>query len=200
MDYLQAHPSVIPSNLSVAVIPSANPDAVFAVVGVEGRFTVEQVPDAPNTTGVGRFNAHNVDLNRNFGCHWQPESMWKGKTVNAGSAAFSEPEAIAIREYVLAHTPVAAIFWHSAANAVYASECNEGVLPATVKIMNTYATAAHYTPIASFDAYPIKGDAEGWLASIGIPAITVELSTHDTTDWDRNLAGIIAVFNQYQSK
>ena len=66
--------------------------------------------------------------------------------------------------------------------------------------MNEYAKAAGYRSVTSFDAYPITGDAEGWLASIGIPAITVELSTHSTIEWDKNLAGITAVLDSYRVK
>jgi hypothetical protein len=66
--------------------------------------------------------------------------------------------------------------------------------------MNTYANAAAYTAIDSFDAYPVTGDAEGWLASINVPAITVELKTHESIEWDRNLAGIKALFFHYGTK
>ncbi|MDA1334643.1 MAG: hypothetical protein O2794_01340 [bacterium] len=49
-----------------------------------------------------------------------------------------------------------------------------------------------------FDAYEITGDAEGWLASINIPAITVELKTHETIEWSQNKAGIEALFKYYR--
>jgi hypothetical protein len=123
--------------------------------------------------------------------------MWRGNVVSAGTAAFSEPEARAIRDFVVEHDPVAVVFWHSQANAVYASECEAGILSGTRTLMNTYARAAGYPAIDSFDAYEITGDAEGWLASIGIPAITVELATHETIEWERNLAGIKALFSLY---
>jgi hypothetical protein len=63
--------------------------------------------------------------------------------------------------------------------------------------MDTYANASGYPPVDSFSAYEVTGDAEGWLASIGIPAITVELKTHDAIEWERNLAGIQALFSLY---
>ncbi len=197
MDYFTANPETIPASMSVTIVPALNPDGPFDVVGVEGRFAVADVPDAPNTTGVGRFNANSVDLNRNFDCKWQPTSQWRGQAVGAGSAPFSEPEALALRDYVARTSPTMAVFWHSAGNAVYASECESGVLPATVDLMKTYATAASYQAITTFDAYPVTGDAEGWLASLNIPAVTVELSTHDTTDWERNLKGVEAVLGAY---
>jgi len=43
----------------------------------------------------------------------------------------------------------------------------------------------------------VTGDAEGWLASIGIPAITVELSTHETIEWEKNFAGIRALLDHF---
>lgn len=193
MDYLQENPGLVPAGTMVTVIPNANPDGVFSVVKKEGRFTAEDVP--AGDASVGRFNANKVDLNRNFDCKWQPQGTWRGATVSAGERAFSEPEARAIRDFMLKNRPDAAIFWHSQANAVYASECTAGILPETLAIMNAYSKAAGYKPVASFDAYPVTGDVEGWLASIGIPAITVELSTHETVEWEKNLAGIGALLD-----
>ena len=43
----------------------------------------------------------------------------------------------------------------------------------------------------------MTGDAEGWLASIGVPAITVELSTHETIEWQKNLAGLTALIESH---
>ncbi|MDZ4226479.1 MAG: hypothetical protein U1C66_03235 [Patescibacteria group bacterium] len=64
--------------------------------------------------------------------------------------------------------------------------------------MNAYATASGYPAVDSFDAYEITGDAEGWLASVHIPAITVELSTHESVEWEQNLAGVMALFDLYK--
>jgi len=197
IDYLTANPDTIPDGMRVTVIPTLNPDGLYAVVGTEGRFTVDDAPDSVDASGTGRFNAHDVDLNRNFNCKWQGESTWRSMPVSAGTAPFSEPEAVTLRDFVIAESPDAVVFWHSQANAVYASECEEGVLPQTLDIMNAYATAADYNAVAAFDAYPVTGDAEGWLASVGIPAITVELASHETIEWDKNLAGMKAIFQYY---
>jgi hypothetical protein len=199
MDYLETNPAAIPRNLAITVIPAANPDGVYKVVGKEGRFTVADMP-AKKDESPGRFNANGVDLNRNFDCKWQPKGTWKSRIVSAGTAPFSEPESRAIRDFVLENHPVAAIFWHSQANAVYASECKNGILPQTLEIMKVYADASGYPEVKSFSSYAITGDAEGWLASIGIPAITVELKTHATIEWDRNLSGIKALFDYYEKK
>lgn len=196
MDYLSANPESIPATLSVSVIPNANPDGVHKVIGAEGRFAITDVPKGI-ALDAGRFNARDVDLNRNFACKWQATSKWKGTVTSAGTAPFSEPEARAIRDFVLAHKPDAMVFLHSKAGAVYASQCKGDILPKTLDIMNVYAKAAGYRAIKVFDAYVVTGDAEGWLASIGIPAVTVELETHETVEWQRNLAGIRALFGYY---
>ena len=197
IDYLDKDQSVIPSNLTVAVIPDANPDGVYAVTGKVGRFIVTDVSTSSKILASGRFNAHEVDLNRNFDCRWKPKGTWQSKIVSAGSKAFSEPETAAIKNFVLGNKPDAVIFWHSQSNAVYASECQAGILPRTLDIMNAYSEASGYPAIKSFGAYTVTGDAEGWLASISIPAITVELKTHGAIEWERNLAGIKALFKYY---
>lgn len=201
IDYLTENPTKVPAELSVTVIPSLNPDGVYQVVKKEGRFTARDASEhESDIPGLGRFNANDVDLNRNFDCKWKPESTWKGKVVSAGTEAFSEPEASALKNFVEKNNPTAFVFYHSQANAVYASECEDGILPQTRTLMNTYAQATGYPSVDSFDAYPISGDAEGWLASIGIPAITVELKTHETVEWDKNLLGIEALFEYYSKK
>jgi predicted deacylase len=198
IEHFTTSPTSIPSSVRVSIIPNLNPDGVFAGVGKEGRFTEADVV-IKETNGVGRFNARGVDLNRNFDCKWQPEAQWRGNKVGAGTGPFSEPEALTLKEYVAAQAPDAVIFWHSKANAVYASECENGILPATRTLMNTYAQAAGYPTVDVFDAYPVTGDAEGWLASIGIPAITVELAGRETAEWEKNVAAVQAVLSAYNS-
>ncbi len=197
MDYIDAHPDLIPANLSVVVVPSANPDAVYAVTGKEGRFALADVATSTTILKQARFNADNVDLNRNFACKWQPKSTWQSKTVSAGTSAFSEPETQAIRDYVESVKPAATVFWHSAAGAVYASQCLKGILPGTLTLMNTYASAGGYPAVKTFDAYVTTGAADDWMSTLGLPAVTVELKTHDTIEWSENLAGVKAVIGLY---
>ena len=194
IDYFKVNADAIPEALTIDIIPNLNPDGLYIATTLEGRFTADEITDySMHTTGTGRFNANNVDLNRNFGCNWAPESSWRGQRVNAGSAPFSEPEAALLRDFVFETNPIAAAFWHSQANNVYASECEDGPLELTLAIMNAYANAANYGAVPVFDAYPITGDVEGWLASQGVAAITVELQGRLTSEWDRNIAGTLAM-------
>jgi predicted deacylase len=200
IDYLNTYPELVPEGMSVTIVPNINPDAVFQVVGKEGRFAIDDAIGVETSIQeAARFNANGVDLNRNFDCKWQPKSTWRSVEVSAGTEAFSEPEAQAIKSIVETLQPIGVVFWHSKSNAVYASECEDGILPDTLSLMKIYADAAGYPSVDSFDAYPITGDAEGWLASVGIPAITVELSTHETLEWQKNLAGFTAVLEKYRN-
>jgi len=198
MDYLEANPEIVSENLIIDVIPSANPDGVYKVTGKVGRFTEKSVSTNQKVLESGRFNADDVDLNRNFDCKWNPKSTWRSKEVSGGTTAFSEPEAKAIKSYVSESKPSAVVFWHSQSNAVYASQCEDGILPETLNIMNMYAKASGYPAIKTFDAYATTGAADDWLASIGIPAITVELSTHESVEWNKNILGIKALLEHFR--
>lgn len=197
MDYLTANPATIPANVKVTVIPVLNPDGLKKVVGKEGRFTKADVSTSEATVISGRFNANNVDLNRNFDCDWQTEGVWMTETVSGGSKAFSERESIAFKEYVEAHSPAGVVVWYSSAGGVFSSSCHNGVLPETKTLTNTFAKASGYPAYESYDFYKLTGDMVNWLAKKNIPAISVLLTTHQDTEWTKNLEGIKAVLNYY---
>lgn len=198
-DWLKKHPKEVPTNLTISVIPVLNPDAVASVITIPfGPFQKSDVKATRAELAQARFNAHGVDLNRNFACQWQPSARWRGNKVSAGTKPFSEPEAKALRDYILENKPTAAVFFHSQAGIVYGSSCGDiGPLPETLDIMNAYAGASGLGAVAKFDAYPVRGAAEDWLATIGIPAITVEMRSHESVNWQDNLAGIKAVLEYY---
>jgi hypothetical protein len=196
-DYLKAHPESIPKNIKVTVIPVLNPDGLNKVVGTAGRFTVANVPSTEAQTVPGRFNANTVDLNRNFDCDWKATGTWQNTKVSGGSKPFSEPESQAIQSYVTVHKPTAAVVWYSAAGGVFSSNCHNGVSTETKALTSTYASASGYKPYETFNFYEITGDMVNWLAKNNIPAISVLLTNHTDTEWDKNLAGIQAVLQHY---
>jgi len=195
IDYLTQQPEELPTTATLHIIPSANPDGQFKVTGQNGRFSLADV-DLTTDHALGRFNDNGVDLNRNWDCNWQPESLWRDNVISAGTAPFSEPETAVLRDFLVAVQPTAVIFLHSAANAVYGAGCVDLYQPAYA-LATLYGTAAAYPVYESFDYYQVTGDATDWLALQGIPAITVELETHEALDWERNLRGITAVLNGF---
>lgn len=199
IDYFHANELVVPENITVHIVPTLNPDGLFEATNQEGRFFAKDIPNVDiHTAGIGRFNANGVDLNRNFDCRWSPEGVWRGTAVSTGANAFSEPEAIAIRDYVNEIQPAAGIVWHSRANNVYGSECSGAVATDTLTLMSTYAQAANYGEVPIFDAYVVNGAIEDWMASLDIPTVSVELETRTSSEFERNLAGVIATLELYQ--
>jgi len=197
IDHLKANPTAVPENLRVTVIPVLNPDGLHKVVGTTEKFAKESVPATEAGTVPGRFNGNGVDLNRNFDCDWQETGMWRNTEVKGGSAAFSEPESQAMREFVETYNPKAVVVWYSAAGGVFASNCHDGVLPETTTLTKLFADASRYPAYQSFNFYEITGDMVNWLAKEGIPAISVLLTNHTDTEWDKNRAGVEAVINHY---
>ncbi len=197
MDYLTANPKAIPASVKVTVIPVLNPDGLKKATGKEGRFTKADVSTSSDVVISGRFNANNVDLNRNFDCDWQPKGVWMTETVSGGNKVFSEPESLAFKNYIESKNPTAVITWYSSADGVFSSSCHNGVAPATKTLTNTYANASGYPAYESYDFYKLTGDMPNWLAKKNIPAISVLLTTHQDTEWTKNLAGVKAVLNYY---
>lgn len=197
-DYLKANPDTIPQGVKVTVIPVLNPDGLAKVTGsVTANFTAANVATSQATLTAGRFNGHNVDLNRNFDCDWQATGTWQNKAVSGGTAPFSEPESQALRDYVAAHKPAAALAWYSSAGGVYASSCGGSILPETRTLLRAYAKASGYPAYDNFNAYKVTGDMVDWLAKSNVPAISVLLTNHQDTEWAKNLAGVKALLQYY---
>lgn len=198
MDYLAANRAEIPTNVKVTVIPVLNPDGLYKVVGTSDQFnSFTDVSTDKETVIAGRFNANNVDLNRNFDCNWKEKGVWQTETVSGGTSAFSEPESQAFKKYIESKNPIAVVAWYSSAGGVFSSSCQSGVLPETKKLTNLYATASKYPASESYDFYKLTGDMVNWLAKKNIPAISVLLTTHQDIEWAKNLAGVKAVLANY---
>jgi hypothetical protein len=184
-----ANPQLLPQEITLHVIPNANPDGLYKGSGKVGRFTLADIYPARYD---GRTNGRAVDLNRNWGCDWKAQAVWRNETVSGGSASYSEPETAALRDYLFALQPGAVLFWHSAANGVYVPGCPEIDAPSLV-LAEAFAAAAGYPVYTNFDYYDVTGDAGDSLAAVGIPALTVELSSLESLDWEQNLAGVMAL-------
>jgi len=169
--HLTAHPTAVLTQTTLYVIPLLNPDGLARSGGAEGR-----------------FNGNGVDLNRNWGCLWQPKATWKGRAVNPGPQPFSEPENQALRDLLLGNRFHAAIFYHSAGGMVTAgARCGGG--EASRAFSHAIARVIGYTPMR-FPQSDVTGDAADWLAAQGIPAVTIELSTRTGLDWTQNLKAL----------
>lgn len=175
--HFESHPQDVLPGISLVLIPAVNPDGLL-----HGR------------TEVGRFNANGVDLNRNWSCGWSSVAMWRNQRVNPGATAFSEPETLALAEYIRGLRPAAVLFYHSAANGVYAGDCSSEIIPSDSQALSAVlGEATGYNYGQAFSAYPVTGTAASWVDGQGIPSADVELQTWTNSEFERNLRGIMAV-------
>jgi predicted deacylase len=167
-DYL-ARPDDVPIGVTLAFIPSMNPDS-----GSRGD----------------RYNANNVDLNRNWPYEWSPDTNDSSGFVEGwgGKAPFSEPETRALQQYLVGRQFAAVIFFHSQAGMVVTSQ-GGGSSEALARVA-AEATGCQY--VSFWSAYPVSGQAIDYLDAIGMVALDVELSTPDDPQFERNLRGVQA--------
>jgi len=175
LEYLAAQPDRIPPELTVYVIPLANPDGAAA-----GSDRVQ-----------GRMNTRGVDLNRNWDYRWQMTATHGTRPVFAGTGAFSEPETALLRDFILERDVEAAIFYHSAAGEVYSGADADTSHTVVLAKLVAAATGYHYAP-EGVPGQITTGNAIDWLTQQGVTAIEVELSTHEALDLERNLRGVAA--------
>ncbi len=201
MDHLASNPSAVPAGLKLTVVPVLNPDGLAKVVSdPDVAFSPSEITAGTAERVAARFNSREVDLNRNFACDWQATGKWQSRSVSGGSAEFSEPESQAIRDYVLASKPVAVVVWYSAAGGVFASSCHNessATVAESRALTTLFAKASGYRAHEEFDYYEITGDLTNWLSREGVPAISVLLSDHTSSEWSKNKSGIEALIKHY---
>jgi murein DD-endopeptidase MepM/ murein hydrolase activator NlpD len=179
VEHFVGHPEEIPAGVSLWIVPTMNPDGL--------------------ATGH-RWNANDVDLNRNAdtdldGCagnDWSPDTFGlEGEHPGAGGAyPFSEPEARAIRDFL--KDGWIAVFYHSAADAIFVDTCQRHV--PTARLAEVLSAGSGYpVPEEGWSGYPITGEFGDYLAGEGVAAVTVELVDSEKPEFERNLEGVRAL-------
>ncbi|MFO7850369.1 MAG: M14 family metallopeptidase [Spirochaetia bacterium] len=192
IEHFSENPELLPEDIEVCIIPVVNPDGLHRVTG--GR-PLDEVDFSSVSTDEGRVNANGVDLNRNWEGNWEPTAYWRGREVGAGEAPFSEPETRALKDFILKKGPSLVISYHSAANGIHYAGKRDGWEPA-LRFARVYSEASGYpVPEGSLVGYKITGASTGYFYSKNIPALVVELVGRDTPEFERNLAGLKAVFD-----
>lgn len=176
--YLGNHPEVVPLEQTLYILRALNPDGFARSRGFDGR-----------------ANENNVDINRNFPSNWQAEwpraGCWDYIPITGGKAAVSEPETRALMAFIKAHDLQAFISYHSAALGIFPG----GQPPDSSSLSLADALAAvsdyPYPPIETGCSY--TGQLIDWASDQGIPAVDIELTNHQDSDFEKNLA-ILSVF------
>jgi murein peptide amidase A len=177
LQYYAGDTEAIPSDLKLLFLPEANPDGL-----------------ADGT----RELADGIDANRNWPtADWSPTSYGPGGELfpgGGGDQPLSEPETIALAEWIDRDKPVAVLSYHSAGGFVMGgpTALGEGLVDAYVNQTQPYA-------YRDWAFYPVTGDFAQWCEEQGIPVVEVELWDHVNADFDRNLAGVQAVLDTLES-
>lgn len=172
IEYIKAHPEVIPEDVTLYILRCLNPDGVARGLNI-----------------YGRTNANNVDLNRNWDANWQADwprtGCWSALPTTGGTGPGSEPETQAVMAFIQAHHVDALINYHSAYLGIFAGGVPDYppsfALADAVDEVTTYP----WPPINTGCVY--TGGMVDWTAAQGIASLDVELSTATSTDFTMNL-------------
>jgi len=161
---------VVPEEITLYLLPVFNPD---------GFYNFLNQPE-------GRGNAHGVDINRNWSVLWQPDwdrtGCFNYLRLTAGEQPFSEPEVIALRDFLLANKVDALISYHSAMSAIFAGGQPEPD-PASDSLARALSAASLYLyPPVNDPGCQYTGQLIDWAAAQGIAAVDVELTDHESND------------------
>ena len=175
--YFRAHPDAVPPGVRLYLIPSLNPDGL--ALGT-------------------RFDGESIDLNRNMNTDLDSctENDWSLTVQGArgivsdtgGPYPDSQTESRIIRAFLL--DAAGAIFIHSNAGMVFPAFCEYAP---SITMAQIYASGAGYAYHRYWPNYNITGGMSDWAGSMGIAAITPELVTGNSSEYEQNLAGLQAV-------
>jgi predicted deacylase len=178
IQYLKSHQEIISPDQTLYILRAFNPDGYNRSRGFGGR-----------------ANDNNVDLNRNFPSNWKSEwprpGCWDYIPITGGTSAASEPETQALMAFIEDHDLTAFISYHSAALGIFPG----GQPPdkGSISLAETIAQVSAY-PYPPIDAgCMFTGQLVDWVSDQGIPAIDIELTNHQDSDFEINL-GILSVF------
>lgn len=178
IDELEAHPEKIPSNKKVIVVPVINPDGVIA---------------------SQRYNAHTVDLNRNFDTNdWKKDVVTPANEPlpgGGGSAPMSEPETKAIASFTTSLRPRLTLSFHGAAGYAIGNMGGDSKqLAAKYSALSGYSDQTGKSDTA-FD-YAITGTYDDWIREkLGLPSVLIELTSNSYSEFSRNQAALWAMVN-----
>ena len=172
---------------AIWIVPLVNPDGLEYSIQYY-RYWRKNRRD----NGDGSFG---VDINRNYGYAWGVDDAGSSPSPDSeiyrGSAAFSEPEVRAVRDFFLSRDIGALITYHSFAQTIvypwgYTSQPakDDAAMSAIAARMAALIQAVNGRTYSygesSLDMYLTNGDLTDWAYGVaGIPAYTIELPPAD---------------------
>ncbi|MFZ5881050.1 MAG: M14 family metallopeptidase [Chloroflexota bacterium] len=170
--YLNDHPEIIPQDITLYILRNLNPDGDARDHGIDGR-----------------VNDHGVDLNRNFPVNWS--ATWERAgcfdlaPTTSGISPGSEPETLAVMNFLMSHRVEALISYHSAGLGIFpgGEPWDEASMQLAQRIddISDYP----YPPVETGCTY--TGTLADYAVSRGAAAVDLELSDHTHTEFGVNL-------------
>lgn len=177
LTYYRAAPELIPQHLRVIFLPDANPDGLR------------------NGT---RMLTDGVDANRNWPtADWSPATFEPGFVIlseGGGAEPLSEPETIALADFITRVQPTAVLSYHSAGGIVMGGDTAR-----ELGLLDAYLHGARGYVYVEWGLYPVTGDFAQWTEAQGIATVEIELLDHDSPDFERNVAGVQSVLEALES-
>jgi len=178
LNELEAHADKIPSGHSIVIITKANPDGF---------------------SSNSRYNAHGVDLNRNFPtANWSPDVAVPGYPIKygaGGTSALSEPESAAIASFIERYNPTMVLTYHAQANLISPNYAGNSVPAASLYASRTSYRLTNSQETDEALGYTTTGDLEFWARDRGTANIIVELRTLTGNEFSKNRDALWAMIN-----
>ena len=170
---------------NIILLPCANPDG----------YVFNQI-QYPNGGGLWRKNrqlnmdgSYGVDLNRNYGWQWGRSLSDTDSSIYGGTAAFSEPETAAIRDFLRQQPPSMSVSVHAYGNEWMFPWGSDYEPSADDALLRHYANLLvannGYVATQATDLYGLTfGASDDYhYAEYGSLAYTVEIGNHEDGFW-----------------
>jgi len=178
--HINENPETIPSDVTLYILRSLNPDG-----------------DARDHGYDGRVNDHGVDLNRNFPTNWAAEwdrdGCWDYGPTTGGIGPASEPETKALVAFLQSHRIEALISYHSAALGVFPG--GEPWEKNSIKFAKALAEVTDYKFPPLDTGCVFTGTLADYAVERGAVSVDMELATHTYTDFKQNLKALDVLLN-----
>lgn len=183
---------------SIWFVPMMNPDGVTLVQA--GAKAVKNGPLATRINGSTNFarwkaNVRGVDLNDNFDTGWKynnPHIKKPSYMGYRGPRAFSEPESIALRDFVLKHSFKTYISYHSSGQIIYWFQWQKGAQATRdLTLARSISSLTGYSIVPPMYQQGTGASTDWFIDQTKMPAYTVEISPYVNNKpvplayWDR---------------
>ena len=175
-DFFAANPEQVPGDVVAIFVPSFNPDGMAA-------------GNRPNSRGV--YLGNNWDIRWSANPH-TPEGV---KTGGGGSAPFSEPESVALRDLVRGRQAQVVIFYQASVPnglVIPGEGLGQATSTASLPMGKLLSDVTGFRMIRTWSDRTITGDPSDWFDREGIMSAIVLLPDKDGTDWTRQREGMLA--------